>query len=102
MFFDLHSSFRTFLCFLYQVKDSDKCFDDSILSIFSPVLIFSLIIFARSDIILLLKFTNFGSFSILSRNNSFLSTVGDCRRDTICSETEKTCNSSSGDVTSVN
>ena len=64
---------------LYQVKDSDDSFNDSALNVFSSVLIFSLIIFVRSDIILFLKFTNFASFSILSKNNSFSSTAGDCR-----------------------
>ena len=56
MSFNLNSSFRTFVCFLYQVKDSDKCFDDSILNISSSVLIFSQIIFVRSEIILFLEF----------------------------------------------
>ena len=58
MSFDLHSSFRTFVLFLCQVKDSDNCFNDSILNVFCSVLIFSLIIFVRSEIILFLKFTN--------------------------------------------
>ena len=86
MYFDLHLFFRKFVCFLYQVKDSDKCFDDSVLKCFTSVLIFPLIIFVRSEIVLFLKFTNFISFSLLLRKNSFSSTRGDCRWDTICSE----------------
>ena len=50
MSFDLHS-FRTFVCFLYKIKDSDKCFDDSSLKAFTSSLIFLLIIFFRSVII---------------------------------------------------
>ena len=79
MSFDLHSSFRAFVWFLYQVKDSDDSFNESVLNVFSSALIFSLIIFVSSAIILFLKFTNLTSFSILSRNNSFSSTVGDYR-----------------------
>ena len=56
MSFDLHSPFRKFDWFLYQVKDSDKCLGDSISNVFSSVLIFSLIIFVTSKITLFLKF----------------------------------------------
>ena len=79
MSFDLHSSFRTFVSFLYQVKDSVNSFKESVLNVFSSILIFSLIIFISPAITLFLKFTNLASFSILSRNNSFSSTVGNCR-----------------------
>ena len=89
MSFDLHSSFTTLICFWYQVKDSDKFFDDFILNIFSSVLFFSNIIFVGSEIILLLKFTKFAPFSMLLRNNSFSSIIGDYRWETIRSETGK-------------
>ena len=51
MSFDLHSSFRTLVCSLYQVRDSDKCFADSALNNFSSVLILSIISFFSSEII---------------------------------------------------
>ena len=40
MSFDLHPSFRTVVSFLYRVKDSNNCFNDSILNVLSPALIF--------------------------------------------------------------
>ena len=40
MSFDLHPSFRTVVSFLYRVKDSNNCFNDSILKVLSPALIF--------------------------------------------------------------
>ena len=51
MSFDLHSSFRTLVCSLYQVRDSDKCFADSTLNDFSSALILSTISFFSSEII---------------------------------------------------
>ena len=61
--FDLHSSFKTFVCFLYQVKDSDKRF-------------------VRSEIILLLRFTKFASFSYYHKLSLFEvpSTITDGRQ----------------------
>ena len=50
-------------------------------------MIFSLNIFVRLALILLLKFRKFASFFISSRNNSISSTVSDCRWEKICSET---------------
>ena len=40
MSFDLHPSFRTVVSFSYRVKDSNNCFNDSILNVLSPALIF--------------------------------------------------------------
>ena len=76
-----------FVCFLYQVKDSDKCFDDSILNISSSVLIFSQIIFVRSEIILFLEFIFWLLFPYYQEITRFqvLSATAD---ETIYSETE--------------
>ena len=89
MQFNLHSSFRRFVWF-FVPSQWFWCFNDSILKVFSSVLIFSLIIFIKSEIILILKFTKFASFSILSRTNSFSSSIDDYRWETICSEARET------------
>ena len=71
MSFDLYSFFRMFVCFLYQVKDSDKCFDDSVLKGFSTASIFSLIIFVRSEIILFSEFLKLTFFHIIIEKHCF-------------------------------
>ena len=49
---DLHFYFRTFVCSLYQVMDSDKCSANSTLNDFSFVFILSTIVFFSSEKIL--------------------------------------------------
>ena len=67
MSFDLHPYFRTIVCFLYWVKDSDKRLDNATLKAFSSIFIFSLITFVRSELTLLLNLQNFFIFYIIKK-----------------------------------